>query len=327
MSRNGGVRILTALSCPYFAGNNLAVQINDENSSGQASESLDVTVCQAFDPFTLSCALLVQLDWPSLKLKGQYVLKLFDRRFAAQLRREHKACSWTPEVEDNYRNFVHSGGLRELVAFIAEKETDDYWSARKQKDWNQAQLEAYLQYCSRKFYKTETAVYYRLHELQGQDIPRFIARVVIRRTSSDPVDEYLDCPGILLEYIQGFPLTDIEEFAPKAAWQPICDEAIRIINRISNLNVRNEDVKTRSFMVQPNPDPDTAQFKLCMMDFGSCVLRKPDQDDHDWREWKAMQDEEGAIGLVMERKLRGGFKYTPSLEYEQLIYEFQRERV
>ena len=137
------------------------------------------------------------------------------------------------------------------------------------------------------------------------------------------MEEYLNCPGILLEYIQGFHLTDLDKFAPKATWQPICEEAIRIINEIGSFDVRNEDIKTRSFVV--HKDSDTAQFKVFMMDFGSCVLRKPDQDDHDWREWKAMQDEEGAIGLVMERKLQGVFKYTRTLESEKLMAEFQSE--
>ena len=42
----------------------------------------------------------------------------------------------------------------------------------------------------------------------------------------------------MLEYVQGFHLTNLEEFAPKAAWQQICDEAIRIINRIGDRDIR-----------------------------------------------------------------------------------------
>lgn len=291
---------------------------------GQVTESLEVTVIEPFIPFTLSCALLVQLDWPSLKLSGRFVLKLFDRRFAAQLRREHDAGNRTPELENDYRKFIQHNDLQACLASFAKFEADDDWSSKAQTDWDRAQREVYLQYLCRKLYSTETAVYDRLHELQGRDIPRLVARIVLQHSSTcSPVHEYLDCPGILLEYIEGFSLTDLETSAPKVAWQTICDEAIRIINEISNHNIRNEDVKTRSFVIKH--DAAMTQFKAVMMDFGTCVLRRPDQDEDDWREWKSLEDEEGAIGLVMERKLQGGFKYTPTLEYQRLMDEFQSE--
>ncbi|KAF1814052.1 hypothetical protein P152DRAFT_481210 [Eremomyces bilateralis CBS 781.70] len=307
----------TASSPPYFEGNTLTIQID-----GQPSNNLDVTVLKAFEPFTLSCALLVQLDWSMLKLKGQYVLKLFDRRFATEVRRYNKACPWDPKIEDEYRNFVYDDDISALFTFCAEQETDYKWTPSAQKDWNGAHLEAYLQYCCRNYYMTETQVYDRLPDLQGEDIPRLIARVLIRRPSSAGlIDKYLDCPGILLEYIQGYHLTDLEENTPKAAWQQICDEAIRIVNRIGERDIRNEDVKTRNFIIRT--DPRTALLKIIMLDFGACVLRKPDQDDQEWRAQKAAQDEEGAIGLVMEKKLKGGFQYTRSEGSERLMREFQ----
>lgn len=118
-------------------------------------------------------------------------------------------------------------------------------------------------------------------------------------------------------------MTDIALHAPREDWQQICEEAIQIVNRIGDRDIRNEDIKTRSFIVRK--DPNTEQFKVFMIDFGACVLRRPDEDDDEWREWKAMQDEEGAIGMVMQSKLDGGFKYTRTPESEKLLDEFQRE--
>lgn len=103
---------------------------------------------------------------------------------------------------------------------------------------------------------------------------------------------------------------------------------IRIINLIGGRGIRDEDVKTRSFIVRNNPSkygPRTTPTDVVMIDFGSCVLRTKDQDDRDWREWKAMQDEEGAIGMVMERKLNGGFTYVRTAESERLMDEFMSE--
>jgi hypothetical protein len=174
-------------------------------------------------------------------------------------------------------------------------------------------------------YKTETDVYDKLQDMQGKDIPRLVARVLVESlTTSGLANEYLDCPGILLEFIQGFPLTELSDYAARDAWQHVCEEAIRISNRISDRDIRNEDIKTRSFIVRQNPV--SMKYKVTMIDFGSCVFREPDQDDQDWREWKAMQDEEGAIGLVIGKKLKGGFKYNRTPESEKLQVEFQSEK-
>jgi hypothetical protein len=62
-----------------------------------------------------------------------------------------------------------------------------------------------------------------------------------------------------LGLIQGFLLTDLADFAPIAAWQQIREEAIRTINRMSDRDIRNEDVKTRSFIIRK--DPVTAQIQ------------------------------------------------------------------
>jgi hypothetical protein len=48
--------------------------------------------------------------------------------------------------------------------------------------------------------------------------------------------EYFDVPRIILEYIDGFPLTDLEYYAPKVAWQSVCEDAIRMVNLMSDRN-------------------------------------------------------------------------------------------
>ncbi|KAF2659114.1 hypothetical protein K491DRAFT_755570 [Lophiostoma macrostomum CBS 122681] len=295
------------MTSPYVQGTTLPLQ-----SDGQ---SLHVTVVQAFPP-TLSCASVVSLDWPSLKLKGTYVLKVFDRRFATQLRRDSKAKSWTPEVEKRYHQFASTGGLSRLIPYISQKETDEDWSETDER-WDQAQLETYLQYRSLKLYKTEKEVYGILHAFQGKDIPYLYANVNIK-TATGPDYENYDCPGILMEYVQGFPLTDIERYAPQANWQGICERAIRIVNQIGEKGIRNEDVKTRSFIIKSNG-------KVAMIDFASCVVRRPGQSKEDWEEWKAMQDEEGAVGCTMEKKLKGKFTYKRSMESRRLMDRYMRE--
>jgi hypothetical protein len=40
-------------------------------------------------------------------------------------------------------------------------------------------------------------------------------------------------------------------------------------------------------------------YKVVMIDFALCNFRKDYADDDDWSESKAIQDEEGAVGLIM----------------------------
>lgn len=64
--------------------------------------------------------------------------------------------------------------------------------------------------------------------MQGIDIPLFFDRVSINSLSNvlELEKEYLDCPGILLEIIDSFTLSELADHAPRETWQKVCDEAI-----------------------------------------------------------------------------------------------------
>jgi tRNA A-37 threonylcarbamoyl transferase component Bud32 len=97
---------------------------------------------------------------------------------------------------------------------------------------------------------------------------------------------YDDCPEILLRYIEGFPLHDIAEFAPKTTWQKTCEDAIRIVGILGDRGILNEDVKPWNFIVHQE---SASSFKASMIDFGMCRLRKKNQDEEDWGEWRRWQ--------------------------------------
>lgn len=76
--------------------------------------------------------------------------------------------------------------------------------------------ETYLNDHVSDLYKTEVQVFSNLKELQGTDIPRLLASAVMPVFSSTQTSsEYVDIPGILLQCIKGFSLTDIAEHAPR----------------------------------------------------------------------------------------------------------------
>jgi hypothetical protein len=98
--------------------------------------------------------MVVHLNYPPLGLKGSFVLKLYDRRFATGLRRDIGASPWNLDIEDEYLRFVNDG-----------KSSDEDWVAEEREDWNKAQYETYLQYSCHKIYKVETKVYDKVQDI------------------------------------------------------------------------------------------------------------------------------------------------------------------
>ena len=277
----------------------------------------DANIIEVFEPFTLSSVMLIRMACSSLRLEGDMILKLFDRRFATQLRQDEKIRPWTPDIETEYRQFILDGGASEFVTQLNDGETPEGST------WSAAMDETYLHDQMLDLYKTEVQVYSNLREIQGTDIPKFLASAIMPTIPypGQTGSEYTDIPGILLQYIKGFPLTDIEECAPRESWQAICEDAIRVINRIGDLGILNEDVKTRSFIVREDA---WVGFKVTMIDFALCKFRQDYKDGYDWDKWKSIQDEEGAVGYVMQRRLKCGFSYRRSARYKRLDEEFKK---
>ncbi|KAJ5970428.1 uncharacterized protein N7479_000346 [Penicillium vulpinum] len=299
--------------CPYAVGNVINIHLKTPDG---LEATADANIIKVFEPFTLSSVMLIRMACSSLGLEGDMILKLFDRRFATQLREDEKIRPWTPDTETEYRQFVLDGGVSEFVTQLNDGETPEgsIWSA--------AMDETYLHDHMLDLYKTEAQVYSNLKEIQGTDIPKLLASAIMPipypcQTSS----EYTDIPGILLQYIEGFPLTDIEEYTLRESWQAICEDAIRVINRIGDLGILTEDVKTRSFIVREDAGNG---FKVTMIDFALCKFRQDYKDVYAWDKWKSIQDEEGAVGYVMQRRLKGGFSYRRSARYEKLDEEFRK---
>ncbi|KAJ5928364.1 hypothetical protein N7466_007320 [Penicillium verhagenii] len=249
--------------CPYTVGN--VIKIHLKTADGlEATE--DANIIKAFEPFTLSSVVLIRMTCSTLGLQGNMILKLFDRRFATQLREDEKIRPWTLDTEMEYHQFILDGGASDFVTQINDGETPEGST------WSAAMDETYLHDHMSDLYKTEVQAYSYLKEIQGTDIPQLLASTIM--PVSRPVQlrsEYIDIPGILLQYIEGFPLTDIAKYTPRESWQAICEDAIRIVNLIGDLGILDEDVKTRSFIVRGNLKDG---FEVIMIDFALCEFRQ-----------------------------------------------------
>ncbi|KAE8398646.1 hypothetical protein BDV37DRAFT_275938 [Aspergillus pseudonomiae] len=280
--------------CPYVVGNEIALHID--------RQQVKATIAHIFEPFTFSCAMVVLLDRPSqsLQLNGHMVLKLYDRRFATGFREDQKSNPWTPDIEQQYQQFVLNG---DASNFVARLDNDDGFD------------ETYLYTRTRDFYETEIEVYVTLKDIQGEHVPKLFTCVTLHGSSAlhdASVSKYTDIPGILLEYIDGFPLTD----------QSLCEQAINIIHQVGDRGILNEGVKTRSFVIQKSPE---RRFKMFMLDFALCKFRRDYESEKEWWEWKAIQDEEGAVGYIMRNRLQGGFVYHRSALYTKLDDDYKSE--
>ncbi|OJJ45260.1 hypothetical protein ASPZODRAFT_133899 [Penicilliopsis zonata CBS 506.65] len=168
-------------------------------------KSTNAIILKVFEPFALSSMLLVRLDCPTLP-PVEMVLKLFDRRFATQLREEGKNSGWNSDIEKKYHQFMTDGGASK---FIAELEAESKATHENDHSWSPSQDEAYLHNHLRSLYEIEVEVYNTLKDLQGEVIPQFFSCIT---TPSFPaadtaqVDEYTKIHGFFLQHIEGFPV-------------------------------------------------------------------------------------------------------------------------
>lgn len=123
------------------------------------------------------------------------------------------------DIEQQYRRFVFDGHASEFVDKLHSNENP---AGEEGDTWDGAQNEALLCDYMGDLYETEVEVYDTLKELQGQDVPRLFACVTVPGRDISSRDtlatKYMDIPGILLPYIDGFPLTNIANHAPKQTW-------------------------------------------------------------------------------------------------------------
>jgi hypothetical protein len=68
-------------------------------------------------------------------------------------------------------------------------------------------------------------------------------------------------------------------------------------------------------------------YKVVMIDFGICTLREESEAEEDWWKMKAIEDEEGAVGRVMQMRLAPDFVYHQSVQSKELSNKFLREEV
>lgn len=279
---------------------------------------MEARIVRLFGAFAYSFVMVVRIDCPAFALDGNedVVLKVYDRRNAPGARKNEKMQPWSLELEKEYVQFAREdAGSKFINALDSETEEPPRSEAKL---WNASQEEAYLHSYLTALHDTEIEAYNILRDFQGKEVPRLLADVKIPVSDPDmPEPHKQSFSGVLLQHIPGFLLRHLADNAPRELWQPICDDAIRIINLMGDQGILNKGADTGSFIVNLDVDEGSG-FKLTMINFNFCNFREEYETEEEWNLEKAIEEEEEEIGLVMQSKLDeagGGFVYHRSGRY------------
>ena len=143
--------------------------------------------------------------------------------------------------------------------------------------------------------------------------------------------------GFLLEYVLGVTLRQLvatwkarDSLLPNSILASLCEEAVRVVDCVSDFYVLNEDVRIDNFLIR-EPFVGSSldmivEDAVVVIDFGQCQLRREDESEGDWVKAKWSQDKTGAVGFValgLIREFVGGdvWSYERSLRYYRPLEE------
>lgn len=240
------------------------------------------------------------------------VLKLYDRRFCPQLRVDLVLQPYSGPLQAEYLEFIRTGDASKYLTRLRNELDSD---TTRSSDENfmtddSAQGEVFLQEHCSSLYENELSTYKRLQNLQGAEIPQLFTSVTYLPCAPDGggediPSEFKEVKGILIELISGFPLAELADNAPRESWQMICNQAVRIVHRISDHNILNQDTSLENVMVIPRGNnAEENAYRVVMLDFAECRFRQEDDSEEDWAYENSSWPHDVAIGAVMKEKLR-----------------------
>lgn len=163
---------------------------------------------------------------------------------------------------------------------------------------------------TRKFHANEVRAYAQLRPLQGRCVPEFIDSVVLCFTAApgDLPAEFFQAPGMLLELIPGFPLTEVALQLPDQPrlWEKIVQSAISVVKEVNNAGVVHSDCQPRNVLVA---ETDEGGLRPYLIDFAQSAFRDGYQDTDDVDDEKGythlvhLVDNHGAIAVLMMQRI------------------------
>jgi len=164
------------------------------------------------------------------------------------------------------------------------------------------------------WFKNECQAYRQLHALQGVYVPRLYGTIELDATQTHPFYSHLYVPGILLEFIEGMTLEELNSDLPFAIKFPHIGEAtMDCIDRITRFGVLHDDIYLSNIMVRHDG-------RVFLVDFAWALFRSDEESEEEWKEFVTREWETAYIKVLLDTKsLRDR---TPPAPYTCSIHEY-----
>lgn len=262
--------------CPYTAGTQFALRFRAEDGSPDAL--INVVVVQAYSPFTLAQAMLVQRTQPHPTLPLRFVLKAVDPRFAEpDVVGLNRTPGWTVRCDQAFNHGlakVRSGEWTNYWQCLGAERTRDISNDDLSRRLNRERaywMEEMMRWDSlRRAVEVETTAYRALHTLQGSGIPRLYGSCVVLLDKTTPnLDPFVgNVPGLVLQHIEGTSLARLtigKDLSVSDA-ERVSRGALAVLRKIRDALVLHGDFAARNIIVRPHDLDHPA-----LIDFGSAT--------------------------------------------------------
>jgi len=252
-------------SNPFPGGSHLVVRLTD-------GTLLSLQIIKPFLPFTKSQVYLVRPEPARIGLPSELIIKVYDPRYLderiPQPKSDLPSQLWTLEAETkaaHYRQDIAEG-----------KRPDDFTKDLLNEDEEAEPYiwEEHFYRLLKECWKSEADALSRLSQLQGTSIPKFYeSGIVIPSVNTRAIEPF----AILMEYIQGTSLADIEVGEvnlPPLIFRPLLDA----VKSFGDLGVFHSDICPRNVLVSPSEAPTRA----VLIDFGCAGVREDEESEESW---------------------------------------------
>jgi ABC1 atypical kinase-like domain len=312
---------MAAHQCPYVTGAEFVLILTDPQN-GSACQ-VRVKVLRTF-PFTKSQGMEVAILNTSHGYRGCLppvaFLKLFDRRFLddrsalgddpwdyekeAKANKIHnKIQPQLPDVRVKSTSSASTGKSNDGEIIVSEvidfdeddykKEIDSCLDTDAIKQWI---IEMEYRYLTTSWFKTECRAYRQLRALQASYVPTFYGTTLFDETSELPLGIDTDVPGILLEFVDGITLEDIDiQSSLSTQHRHIAEAAHECFNKIIRFGVIHNDVRLANVMVDNIG-------RIYLIDFAFARFRGECTSDEDWEKCADEQGEAFETKVLLHEK-------------------------
>ncbi|KAI6115720.1 hypothetical protein EDD17DRAFT_1430528, partial [Pisolithus thermaeus] len=234
-----------------------------------ATDPATFYVIRSFVPFTKAQVYLVRPE-PNAELPSQVVLKVYDPRF---LDDRYPGVDSIP----NRPWTLHAESVAaQKRAQVASGEVDDDFHIDLLYDEEEADPSLWEEHFFRlmmECFESELGAYRRLEDMQGCSIPKLFGAG--RLIPNPPDSRTIEPPAVLIEYIPGVSLRDID---PTLVRPDLYEPLIAAVATFPKHGVFHNDVNQNNILFTPAQAPNRA----VLIDFGCAALRNAEEPDEEW---------------------------------------------